>query len=67
MLDSFTDGLHDPRALVAQKHRERMAVAGPDDVKVGVADTARLDPDPRFARARLVEVELLDAELLELA
>ena len=66
MLDSLADGLDDAGALVAEQHRERMVVAGSHDVEVGVADAGGLDPDASLARARLVQLDLLDAEVLEL-
>ena len=66
MLDSLADGLDDTGAFVAEQHRKRMVVAGSHDVEVGVADAGRLDPDTSLARARLVQLDLLDAEVLEL-
>ena len=44
-----------------------MGVSGPDDVKVGVADPRSLDSQACLAGPRFVEVDLLDAEPVELA
>src|SRR5579864_320757 len=58
------DILDDARALVPEEDRE---VHPPpirlDDVHVGVAETARLDPDDHLLRAGRVENELLDGRL----
>ncbi len=66
VLDSLADGLDDTGAFVAEQHRERMVVAGSHDVEVGMADAGGLDPDTSLAGAGLVQLDLLDAEVLEL-
>jgi hypothetical protein len=67
VLDSLTDGLDDTGSLVAEQHRERVGMACPHDVEIGVTDARRLDSHPRLSRTRLVEGDLLDAEPVELA
>ncbi len=63
MQDAFADGLDHPRALVAEQDGQRMSpAAGLDDVQVGVADAAGLDPDERLAGAGWVELELGDLQ-----
>ena len=66
VLNSFADGLDHTGAFVTEQHRERMVVAGSHDVEVGMADPGRLDPDSSLARARLIQLDLLDAEAVEL-
>jgi hypothetical protein len=66
VLDSLTHGFDDARSLVAEEYWERVAMACPDDMEIRVADPRRLDSHARLARARLVEVDLLDAEPVEL-
>ena len=59
--DAFADLLDDARALVPEQDREAHApAAGLDDVQVGVADAARLDPHLHLARADGLERDLLD-------
>src|SRR5215218_2878228 len=67
VFDSLAHGFDDAGSLVAEQYGQRVARAGPHDVEIGVADARRLDLDPGLARPRLVEVDLLDAEPLELA
>ena len=67
VLDTLTDRFDDARPLVPEQHGQRVIVAGPHDVEIGVTDAGRLDSHPRLTSARLVEVDLLDAEPLELA
>src|SRR5215204_34044 len=66
VFDSLTDRLDHTCAFVPEQDRHRMVEAGSHDVEVGVADAAGLDPDPRLPSARRVELDLLDAEALEL-
>ena len=66
MLDALAEHLDHACSLVAEQHRQRVVEAGADDVQIGVADPGGFDPDSRLARPRLVEVDLLDAEPLEL-
>src|SRR5690606_5746428 len=56
-----------PDALVPEHRRQRRPVVAIAGREVGVADPARLDLDQYFARARAVELALLDAERLTLA
>ena len=61
--DPLPHRLDDAGALVAEhtgSGKRQVAVAG--DV-VGVADAAGRDPDERLARARLLQLDLLDLEV----
>jgi hypothetical protein len=62
---SGADSLDDAGALVAQDAR-RVAgrIRARRRVEVGVADTARVEPDERLALLRLGELDLLDDERL---
>jgi hypothetical protein len=53
----------DPRALVAEDHREEaLGICAGARELVGVADAGRLDLDEHLARARPVEVHLFDGQ-----
>ena len=66
VIDALACSFDDAGSLVPEQHRERMVVAGPHDVEIGVAHAGRLDPDADLAGTGLVEVDLLDAVPLEL-
>jgi hypothetical protein len=59
------DRLDDARALVAEHARRVAARVGTGrGIEVGVADTARREPDERLARLRLLQLDVLDDEWL---
>jgi hypothetical protein len=61
VLDALADLLDHASALVAEQDGQLMSpAAGLEEVQVGVADAARLDPDERLAGAGRVELELSD-------
>ena len=62
MLDAVPHRLDDARALVAEQHGQRVPKTGAYDMEVGATDAARVDANESFPRARLVELQLLDAE-----
>jgi hypothetical protein len=63
VLDALADFLDDARAFVTEQDGQPMSpAAGLEEVQIGVADAARLDPDTRFAGAGRVKLELSDLE-----
>jgi hypothetical protein len=60
--DAGTDRFHDPRAFVAEDHRElQLAAAAPRGL-VAVAHAGRDEPDRDLARAGRCEIHVLDDE-----
>ena len=59
--DSRADALDGARALVAEDRRERHRVPLVADDEVGVADAGRRDADEHLVRAKLAQLELLQA------
>ena len=67
MADALAGGLDRPRTLVAEQNRQRVVEARANDVQVGVADAARLDPDEDFLGARRRQLDVLERIAPELA
>ena len=56
------DGVDDPRALVAEHHRQVVRPHAVHDVEIGAADARGGDAHAHLARLRLAQLDLLDAQ-----